>query len=163
MPSAREIKLLLVLTMSITFAVLIIRFAKTDEPDYRPLLSDMRLLDAVKVADIFDRSGIDYRADLQNQMLYVNKEHSVQARIELAKIGIVIDYPKFIVTADLQDAYNAMSQQFAEEAKNSPYYQQNWFYKVMKLLLATVLVIVLILAGVRPALAAIILTDDEQN
>ncbi len=150
-------------TISITLAIFIIRWAKAEEVEYRPLLSDMRLLDAVKVADILDRTGIDYRADVQNHILYVNIEHSVQARIELAKSGIVIEYPKFVETTDLNEAYKKLSQQLADEAKNRPYYQQNWFYKVVKLLLATVLLIVLILAVVRPALAAIMLTDGNDN
>jgi flagellar biosynthesis/type III secretory pathway M-ring protein FliF/YscJ len=149
--------------ISFMLTIFIIRWAKTDEPEYRPLLSDMRLLDAVKVADILDRTNIDYRADVQNHILYVNKEHSVQARIELAKIGIVIEYPKFVETADLNEAYKKLSQQLSDEANNRPYYQQNWFYKVVKLLLAVLVIIVLILVVVRPALAAILLTDENDK
>lgn len=63
------------------------------------------LIDAVKISDILDQGGITYYADIKSHMLYVNQDQSELARIQLAKIGIVIDYPAVSTHNDLNHAY----------------------------------------------------------
>jgi len=151
-----------IIFISITFAVFIVKWARNDEPEFRPLLQDMRLVDAVEIADVLDRNSIDYFADVENHMLYVNQKQSVQARIELAKIGIVIEYPKVLKEPDLQKAYSELSRSLEEENNNKPVHQQSWFLRLIRLVMGTLVLIVLIITVIRPALAAIILTEEEK-
>lgn len=142
--------------------ILIVKWSRTDEPEYRPLVQDMRLVDAVKIADVLDKSEIDYFSDVKNHMLYVNQNQSVQARIELAKIGIVIEYPKISEHEDLHEAYSQLSKNLERERTNGPFHEQPWFLKVIRLIMSVIIIIVLILSIVRPALAALLLSEDEK-
>jgi len=78
----------------VLLAIFIVKWANVDSPVYRPLIQDMRLVDSVKIADVLEKERIDYYADVKNHMLYVNQEQSELARVSLAKIGIVIEYPE---------------------------------------------------------------------
>lgn len=151
-----------IIFISITFAVFIVKWARDDEPEFRPLLQDMRLVDAVEIADVLDQNSIDYFADVESHMLYVNQKQSVQARIELAKIGIVIEYPKVSKEPDLQKAYSELSRSLEEENNTKPVHQQSWFLRLIRLVMGTLVLIVLIITVIRPALAAIILTEEEK-
>nr|WP_285895602.1 hypothetical protein [Rheinheimera oceanensis] len=143
-------------------AILIVKWSRTDESEYRPLVQDMRLVDAVKIADVLDKSEIDYFSDVKNHMLYVNQNQSVQARIELAKIGIVIEYPKISEYADLHEAYAQLSENLEHEKTHGPLHEQPWFLRVIRLIMGGIIIIVLILSVVRPALAAVLLSEDEK-
>lgn len=158
----KEYKLIAIICISLTFAVFIVKWARSDEPEFRPLLQDMRLVDAVEIADVLDRNSIDYFADVESHMLYVNQEQSVQARIELAKIGIVIEYPRVVKEPDLQKAYAELNRSLDEANNNTPVHQQSWFLRLVRLVMGTVVLIVLIITVIRPALAAIVLSDEEK-
>lgn len=158
----KEYKLMASICISVTLAVFIVKWAKNDEPEFRPLLQDMRLVDAVEIADVLDRNNIGYFADVESHMLYVNQEQSVQARIELAKIGIVIEYPRVVKEPDLQKAYAELSRSLEEANNNAPVHQQSWFLRMIRLVMGTVVLIVLIITVIRPALAAIVLSEEEK-
>ena len=61
----KEHKLLLVLGISILFAIIILKWANEDSPVYRPLIQDMRLVDSVKIADVLDQERVNYYADVK--------------------------------------------------------------------------------------------------
>lgn len=151
-----------IIFISITFAVFIVKWARDDEPEFRPLLQDMRLVDAVEIADVLDQNSIDYFADVESHMLYVNQKQSVQARIELAKLGVVIEYPKVVKEPDLHRAYSELSRSLEEENNTKPVHQQSWFLRLIRLVMGTLVLIVLIITVIRPALAAIVLTEEEK-
>lgn len=144
------------------FAIFIVAWSRVDEPEYRPLVQDMRLVDAVKIADVLDKSEIDYFADVKNHTLYVNQNQSVEARIELAKIGIVIEYPKISLHEDLHEAYANLNENLEREKTYGPIHEQPWFLRVVRLLIGGLILIVLILSIVRPVLATILLSEDEK-
>ncbi|MCP4255833.1 MAG: hypothetical protein GY775_21020, partial [Candidatus Scalindua sp.] len=107
----KEHKLLLVLGISMLLAIFVVKWANEDSPVYRPLIQDMRLVDSVKIADVLDQERIYYYADVKNHMLYVNQEQSELARVSLAKIGIVIEYPEITKHSDLNKAYDEFIKQ----------------------------------------------------
>ena len=102
---------MMTLGISLIIAIFVIIWAKTESPVYRPLIQDMRLVDSVKIADVLDQERIQYRADVTNHMLYVNQAQSQLARISLAKIGYVIEYPEITKHADLNKAYDEFIKQ----------------------------------------------------
>ncbi|KZN48584.1 hypothetical protein [Pseudoalteromonas luteoviolacea] len=143
-------------------AIFIIQWAKEDSPVYRPLIQDMRLVDSVKIADVLDQEHIYYYADVKNHMLYVNQEQSELARVALAKIGIVIEYPQITKHTDLNKAYDEFIKQTKAEEENGKVWERPWFFKLVKLVMGATIIIVLIFTVVRPALASIIYDEDEK-
>ncbi|MGY8898470.1 MAG: hypothetical protein ACKVI8_10595 [Paraglaciecola sp.] len=143
-------------------AIFIFKWANEDSPVYRPLIQDMRLVDSVKIADVLDQERIYYYADIKNHMLYVNQEQSELARVSLAKIGIVIEYPKISMHTDLHKAYDEFIKQKKLDEETGKIWQRPWFFKLLKLVIGALVIIILILAVVRPALASIIYDDDEK-
>lgn len=144
------------------FAVFIVKWAKEDSPIYRPLIQDMRLVDSVKIADVLEQERIYYYADVKNHMLYVNQEQSELARVSLAKIGIVIEYPKITKHTDLNKAYDEFIKQKKMDEETGEIWQRPWFFRLIKLVMGALVIIILILAVVRPVLASIIYDEDEK-
>lgn len=157
----RHNKLLLVLVSSIIFAVFIIAWARQDNPIFRPLVQDMRLVDAVLISDILDQERIAYYADVKNHMLYVDQAKTEHARISLAKVGIVINYPKIVKHSDLDEAYQAFLEQNSRAQAEAELWEQPWFIEVLRLTMAAIILIVFILSVVRPALVAFISEQDK--
>jgi len=155
-------KILAVLGVSLIIAIYIIAWANDKTPIYRPLIQDMRLVDSVKISDVLDQERIYYYADVKNHMLYVNQEQSELARVSLAKIGLVIDYPEIVKHDDLNKAYAEFVKQQKESEISGPIWQQLWFLQVIKLAMGALVVIVLILSVVRPALKEIIDIEEEK-
>ncbi|MBQ4834846.1 hypothetical protein [Pseudoalteromonas luteoviolacea] len=158
----KEHKLLFVLSMSVLLAIFIVKWANEDNLVYRPLIQDMRLVDSVKIADVLDQERIYYYTDVKNHMLYVNQEQSELARVSLAKIGYVIEYPEITKHTDLNKAYDAFIKQKKLEEEAVKIWQSAWFFKLVKLVIGGLVIIALILAIVRPALASIIYDEDEK-
>ncbi|MDP2635207.1 MULTISPECIES: hypothetical protein [unclassified Pseudoalteromonas] len=143
-------------------AIFVVKWANVDSPVYRPLIQDMRLVDSVKIADVLEQERIDYYADVKNHMLYVNQEQSELARVSLAKIGIVIEYPEITKHTDLNKAYDEFIKQKKREVETGNVWQRPWFFKLVKLVMGALVIIILILAVVRPALKSIIYDRDEK-
>lgn len=158
----KEHKLLVVLCISVLLAIFVLKWTNEDDPIYRPLIQDMRLVDSVTIADVLDQEHIHYYADVKNHMLYVNREQSELARVSLAKIGIVIEYPEVTKHSDLNKAYDEFIKQKKLE-ETGKIWQKPWFFKLVKLIMGALVIIVLILAVVRPALAAIINDEDGKE
>jgi flagellar biosynthesis/type III secretory pathway M-ring protein FliF/YscJ len=158
----KEHKLLLVLAVSVLIAIFVVKWANEDSPIYRPLIQDMRLVDSVQISDVLDQERIYYYADVKNHMLYVNQEQTELARVSLANIGIVIEYPEITRHTDLNKAYDEFIKQKKVDEKTGKIWQRPWFFKLVKLVMGALVVIILILAVVRPALAAIIYDEDEK-
>ncbi|UDM60644.1 hypothetical protein KIJ96_12540 [Pseudoalteromonas piscicida] len=158
----KEHKLLLVLSISMLLAIFVVKWANEDSPVYRPLIQDMRLVDSVKISDVLDQERIRYYADVKNHMLYVNQEQSELARVSLAKIGFVIEYPEITKNNDLNKAYDEFIKQKRLEKETGKIWQRPWFFKLVKLIMGALVIIVLILAVVRPALAAIIYDEGKK-
>lgn len=143
-------------------AIFVVKWANVDSPVYRPLIQDMRLVDSVKIADVLEQERIYYYADVKNHMLYVNQEQSELARVSLAKIGIVIEYPEITKHTDLNKAYDEFIKQKKREVETGNVWQRPWFFKLVKLVMGALVIIILILAVVRPALKSIIYDRDEK-
>lgn len=143
-------------------AIFIVKWANVDSPVYRPLIQDMRLVDSVKIADVLEQERIYYYADVKNHMLYVNQEQSELARVSLAKIGIVIEYPEITKHTDLNKAYDEFIKQKKREVETGSVWQRPWFFKLVKSVVGALVIIILILAVVRPALKSIIYDRDEK-
>lgn len=152
----------MVLGISVLLAIFVVKWANVDSPVYRPFIQDMRLVDSVKIADVLEQERIDYYADVKNHMLYVNQEQSELARVSLAKIGIVIEYPEITKHTDLNKAYDEFIKQKKREVETGNVWQRPWFFKLVKLVMGALVIIILILAVVRPALKSIIYDRDEK-
>ncbi|QSX31440.1 hypothetical protein JYB88_07400 [Shewanella cyperi] len=143
-------------------AIFIVKWANEDSPIFRPLIQDMRLVDSVQIADVLDQEQITYYADVKNHMLYVNQEQTELARVSLAKIGIVIEYPEITKHSDLNKAYDEFVKQKKTNEETEKIWQRLWFFKMVKLVMGALIVIVLILSVVRPALREIILDENKK-
>ena len=158
----KEHKLLLVLVVSMLIAIFVVKWANEDSPIYRPLIQDMRLVDSVQISDVLDQERIYYYADIKNHMLYVNQEQTELARVSLAKIGIVIEYPEITKHTDLNKAYDEFIKQKKIDEEKGKIWQKPWFFKLVKLVMGALVVIILILSVVRPALASILYDEDKK-
>lgn len=148
----RQATLVLALVICIGIAFSIILWAK--EPDMRPLMADLRVADAVKIVDVLEQHGIDYRIDLAHHMLYIPEEDNQKARIALARVGVVIEYPDYqgrVIVPKRSDA----------ELKAMPVYQQPMFMKIARLVTAAIVIIVLILVVMKPMLRKLIYPEDD--
>tara|TARA_B100000700_G_C14295447_1_gene512369 strand:- start:67 stop:432 length:366 start_codon:yes stop_codon:yes gene_type:complete len=121
----------------------------------------MRLVNAVKIVDVLDVEEIPYKADIKNHILYVDVLHSDQAKLALAKVGFVFDYPN-------KDAFSSIPQACAllesqEVKENRPIYQTEWFFRLVRMTMAAIVLITLILVVVRPILKNLILEDNNKD
>jgi flagellar biosynthesis/type III secretory pathway M-ring protein FliF/YscJ len=148
-------------------AVFVIMWA--NEPERRPLIQNILVVDAVKIIDILEVSEIPYTSNLANKMILVNDEDMDRARLALAKFGYVVEYPDIKEMLNSNEACSSLEAKLAEqnieETTNRPLFEQPWFLKYVKLLMGALIIIVLILSVVRPALIALIgdVIEDENE
>ena len=111
-------------------------------------------ISAVKIIDALEASDISYVTRLDNQMILVNDEDIDYARVALARIGIVIDYPDVKQMANASEACDVLETKIFEYAidPNTPITEKPYFLKLVKLIMGALVIIVLILSVVRPAL-----------
>jgi len=162
----KKIKLLAVLTVSLALAIFIIVWS--NEPVRRPLIQNIQLVDAVKIIDALEASKIPYVTRLDSQMILVNDEDMDMARVALARIGFVIDYPEIKEMANAGEACEMLETRIYENVQNPniPITEKPFFLKLVKLMMGAMIIMVLILAVVRPALKVLIYEkreDDEQS
>ena len=158
----KETKLLGTLVLAIVTSIFIINWAKSENLMFRPLIQDMRLIDSVKVADVLDQEKIEYYSDVKNHILYVNQAKTEQARVALAKVGFVIEYPAITKYNDLHKAYDEFVKQQNELKAEGPIWEEPAFVILVRLVIGGLVVIVLILAIVRPLLKELILDDEVE-
>jgi flagellar biosynthesis/type III secretory pathway M-ring protein FliF/YscJ len=150
----------MIVGFSIFIAILIIIWSR--QPEYRPLVQDLRLADSVRIADVLDQKSLRYYADIKSHMLYVDTKQIIDAKIALAKTGIVIDYPNIKVSEDLREAFEQLELQLERKNTNAPIYQQEWFPPLFKLITSMLVVMVLTLSIIRPALRALIYPNEDK-
>ena len=155
--SRRDIILITALAGSVLFAMFVVKWAQ--EPDYRPLVQDIRLVDAVKIADILDQNEVLYKTDIAFHMIFVSEDQNTKARVALARAGIEIDYPRFERTADITGLCATVSEDFKDH-QEVPLWEQPWAMRALKLVMAGLVLIVFILAIVRPMLRHLIYPGD---
>ncbi|MCJ8267874.1 MAG: hypothetical protein MJK04_00555 [Psychrosphaera sp.] len=66
----------------------------TKKPEMQSLLSNLSVTDVPKVIDVLDENKIWYRINPPDNVLYVSKEQSDEARAALESVGIVVESPK---------------------------------------------------------------------
>jgi flagellar biosynthesis/type III secretory pathway M-ring protein FliF/YscJ len=159
LPTLRDCLLVLTLGISVFCSMMIITWAKTKEVSYRPLVQDLRLINAVEVVDVLDQYKIDYRVDFENHLLYVNQQQTIDAKVALARIGLSIDYPKFSKHSDLQQAFDELAKSLHHQQQDLPYTQQPWFMELVRLVLAAFMVILVV---VRPLIKELFDFKDEE-
>lgn len=156
----RQVILVAALVICVAISIFVVVWAQ--EPDYRPLVQDIRLVDAVKIADVLDQNRIHYRAEIHSHMLWVSEEQTIDARIALARAGIEIDYPPIQQRYELAKVcgeFNpALYQGFEQGA---PIWEQTWAMRALKLVMGGLIIIVLILAIVRPMLRSLIYPEEN--
>jgi flagellar biosynthesis/type III secretory pathway M-ring protein FliF/YscJ len=161
----KQIPIIIVLAICLCLAVFVILWA--NEPERRPLIQNILVVDAVKIIDVLDVSGIPYTSNLANKMILVNDEDMDRARLALAKVGYVVEYPDIKEMIGSNEACSSLETTLKEQAKeqrtNRPLFEQPWFLKIMKLVMGALVIIVLILSVVRPALFALIGDDTEDE
>lgn len=157
----RQAILVLALVFCVGIAVSIILWAKT--PTMRPLINDLRTVDAVKVSDMLEQHGIYRKTDPDSHMLYVADQHATKARLLLATIGITIEYPKYS-KLDKQ-TLELLQLEKAENEQNILTSPQ--VLKMFRLLIAAFIIIVFIIVIMRPILRVLIypesLEPSEEN
>ena len=159
----KQILLILILLVCLVMAFYVVSWA--NEPEKRPLIQNIALVDAVKIVDALEASKIPYVTHLDNQMILVNNEDMDYARLALARVGIVIDYPNVKQMANAGEACDALESKIFEYATdpNIPITEKPYFLHLLKLIMGAVVLIVLILSVVRPALHELIEKLDDEN
>jgi flagellar biosynthesis/type III secretory pathway M-ring protein FliF/YscJ len=140
----------------------------SNEPERRPLIQNIQLVDAVKIIDALEASKIPYVTRLDSQMILVNDEDMDMARVALARIGFVIDYPEIKEMANAGEACDILETKIYEYAHNPniPITEKPYFFKLVKLMMGAIIILILIVAIVRPALRVLIygkLEDDDET
>ena len=160
---SKQILLGLFLVFCFALAVFIISWA--NQPERRPLIQNITLVDAVKVIDALEAEKIPYITRLDSQMILVNDEDMDYARVALARIGLVIDYPDVREMANASEACDILETKIYEYANdpNTPFTEKPQFLKLVKLMMGALVIIVLILSVVRPALRELILKFDGED
>ena len=152
---------LLIAIISIVGAVFvcigIVRFVH--QPDMRPLINDLTKTDAVLVADVLNQNKVRYYADHQSHMLYVDAMNETRARLALARIGIDVDYPSIKETLLSEAELEAKGKQAV--SKNELFYTHPVFIKLIRFVLAAIVLLVILLSFIRPILN--VLTRDENE
>jgi flagellar biosynthesis/type III secretory pathway M-ring protein FliF/YscJ len=136
-----------------------------NEPERRPLIQNILVVDAVKIIDILEVSEIPYTSNLANKMILVNDEDMDRSRLALAKFGYVVEYPDVKEMINSNKACSTLEatlkEQYIDKKTNRPLFEQSWFLKIFKLGMGALIIIVIILSVVRPALIALIGDDPE--
>lgn len=158
--TSREIIVTVVLGISLAIAIFIIIWSRT--PNYRPLVQDINIVDAVKIVDVLTLEGLSYETDLQNHTIYISEEDADQARLSLARMGIALDYPKRSEFSNLPEACELLAGNQSDK-EDKPIFQQYWFIQVLKVMAGMVVIVVLILGVVRPTLRAILYPDEHKE
>ncbi len=140
----------------LAIAVFIISVA--NEPERRPLIQNITLVDAVKIIDALEAANISYITNLDKQMILVTDEDMDYARVALARIGIVIDYPDVKQMANASEACDMLETKIFEYVNDPdiPITEKPVFLRLVKLMMGALVIIVLILSIVRPALRELI-------
>ena len=81
----KQIGLMLGLAISISLGMWIVLMSQ--EPDFRPLYTDISHLEAGQVADLLQRENIRFKVDTASGMILVESDKSHQARMKLASEG----------------------------------------------------------------------------
>jgi len=156
---------LLVLFLFICLLIAIFVIVWANEPERRPLIQNITLVDAVKIIDVLEVSKIPYITRLDSQMILVNDEDMERARIALARIGLVIDYPEIKQMANAGEACDLLETKIYEYQNdlNTPFTKQPYFLKLVKLMLGALVIIILIFSVVRPALQELLGQLDDKD
>lgn len=154
----RQTALGLILVCCLIITNSIIEWA--NEIEMRPMLMDVRVADSVKIVDVLDQHAIAYYLDLAGHILYVESAKKDQARVALARVGIVIEYPPFTPLP----VFSAFSvEQTTDDQQPKPFYEQEGFLKIFRSAIAGLVVMMLIFSVARPALRALISPDDNNK
>ncbi|WP_207062428.1 flagellar basal-body MS-ring/collar protein FliF [Motiliproteus sp. SC1-56] len=85
----RQIGLMIGLAASVAIGFAVVLWSQ--EPDYRPLMSNLDTLDANQVVESLQQNQIPYRIDTNSGALLVPAEHLHRARLQLAGEGLTGD------------------------------------------------------------------------
>ena len=156
---------LLALFLFICWLIAVFVISWANEPERRPLIQNITLVDAVKIIDALEVSEIPYVTRLDSQMILVNDEDMDRARIALARIGLVIDYPEIKQMTNAGEACELLETKIYEYQNdpNIPIIEKPYFFKLVKLLMGGLVIIVFILAVVRPALKELLEKLDKDE
>ncbi len=159
--TAKQGLLAVALGICTMLAIFIVAWAQESEPPiYRPLVQDIKLVDSVKIADVLEQNNIQYITDIKAHMIFVAQADNVRARIALARVGIEIDYPTNIPVRELAKVCaDALPQ--IEPPTEIPLWEQRWAMRALKLVMGGLIMVVLILAVVRPMLKELIYPNDK--
>ncbi|MBA6381341.1 MULTISPECIES: hypothetical protein [unclassified Colwellia] len=161
----KQIQIIIVLIICLSMAIFVIMW--TNEPERRPLIQNILVVDAVKIIDILEVSEIPYTSNLANKMILVNDADMDRARLALAKFGYVVEYPDIKEMMNSNEACSSLEATLKEKEidkkSNRPLFEQPLFLKTFKLGMGALIIIVLILSVVRPALIALIGDDIEDE
>jgi|TARA_R110002167_G_scaffold160548_3_gene356578 flagellar biosynthesis/type III secretory pathway M-ring protein FliF/YscJ len=159
----KQILLVAFLVVCVALAILILVWA--EEPERRPLIQNIQLVDAVKIIDALEASKISYVTRLDSQMILVRDEDMDHARLALARIGIVIDYPDVRQMANASEACDILETKIYEHTNNpnTPITEKPYFLKLVKLMMGTLIIMVLILTVIRPALINLLEKFDDKD
>lgn len=89
MPALRQVALMIGLAASVAIGFAVVLWSQ--EPDYRPLLTNLSGMDAGAVVDSLNQAGIKYKVEPSSGALLVRANDLGEARLRLAASGAISD------------------------------------------------------------------------
>lgn len=89
MPALRQIALMVGLAASVAIGFAVVLWSQ--EPEYRPLLTNLSGMDAGAVVDSLNQAGIKYKVEPASGALLVRANELGEARLRLATTGVIAD------------------------------------------------------------------------
>lgn len=89
MPAIRQVALMIGLAASVAIGFAVVLWSQ--EPDYRPLLTNLNGLDAGAVVETLNQSGIKYKVEPNSGALLVRSSDLGEARLRLATSGVIAE------------------------------------------------------------------------
>lgn len=89
MPGLRQVALMIGLAASVAIGFAVVLWSQ--EPDYRPLLTNLSGMDAGAVVDSLNQAGIKYKVEPSSGALLVKAGDLGEARLRLATAGVTAD------------------------------------------------------------------------
>ena len=109
----KQVGLMVGLAASIALGFWVVLWSQ--EPDYRPLFTDVSNLDASQVANVLQRENIRFKVDTDSGMIMVESDKINQARLKLAAEGLPTGDTMGYALLDKQEPFG--TSQFMEKTR----------------------------------------------
>ncbi len=139
--TTKQYSLMLFFAVCVLFGVYFVKWL--GEPNFRPIINDISVIDSSKAVDILEQHEIKYKVDVAQRILYIDVARSVEAKLALAKAGFDMEYPKYVKIEKAQSECEAEQRVVI-------------IASMLKPIIGALIIIVLLVGLVRPILKVLV-------